>query len=257
MESLNWHLKLFNKSILKQNKYNAIVALLDNTSSKTGLDIGADNGVISYLLRLKGGQWYSADLEQKAIDSIRSLVQTRVEKIDGEKTPFDSNFFDVVIIIDFLEHIHTDGLFIQELHRILKKDGILIINVPHIKSFSIIRPLRLALGLTNEKHGHVRPGYTLKSLEQLISPYFQMTQSKTYSRFFTELLDTAIQWLTSRDQTGASSKGVLIDQDDFQKIAKKFKMFSMLYPFFWLWTQLDKFIFFTQGYSLIVKAYKK
>jgi SAM-dependent methyltransferase len=44
--------------------------------------------------------------------------------------PFDSGAFDSIIISDVLEHIHTPQLLWQEMARILKTDGYLLMNVP-------------------------------------------------------------------------------------------------------------------------------
>ena len=55
-----WAVALFRKSVLKQAKLRQILELLDDPAGKTNLDIGADNGIISYLLRQRGGRWYSA-----------------------------------------------------------------------------------------------------------------------------------------------------------------------------------------------------
>lgn len=96
------------------------------------LDIGADNGVVSYLLRQRGGNWKSADLDQTTVEAIQDLIQERVFQINDQFTPFADNQFDCVAIIDFLEHIPNDEEFIKELYRIVKPEGKVIINVPHI-----------------------------------------------------------------------------------------------------------------------------
>ena len=67
----DWALALFNRSVLKQAKFRQIASLLDDPAGKTNLDIGADNGVISYLLRQRGGTWHSADLDNRARSRIR------------------------------------------------------------------------------------------------------------------------------------------------------------------------------------------
>ena len=66
----DWALKLFRRSVLKQNKFGNITDLLGPTTGLRCLDIGADNGVISYLLRERGGRWASGDLAPVAVDSI-------------------------------------------------------------------------------------------------------------------------------------------------------------------------------------------
>lgn len=253
----NWHLKLFQKSILKQAKLKSILSLLNSVQEKTCLDLGGDNGVISYHLRAKGGTWYSADLEDEAVDSIKSLVNINVYKIDGEKTPFNTNFFDTVVIIDFLEHIHTDKIFINELYRIIKPDGVLIINVPHIKKISSIKYLRNLLGLTAEKHGHVREGYNIIQLKELLGNKFEVIQYKAYSKFFTELIDVMISFaytIFKGKQEKQSTKGVLVTEKDFKKNDKLFKIYSVIYPFMWIISKLDCLLFFTEGHSLIIKA---
>lgn len=232
---------------------------LNSVKGKTCLDLGGDNGVISYHLRSIGGTWCSADLEDEAVDSIKSLVNSNVYKIDGEKTPFNTSFFDAVVIIDFLEHIHTDKSFINELNRIIKPDGALIINVPHIKKISLIKYLRNLLGLTAEKHGHVREGYNITQLKKLIGNKFEVIQYKTYSKFFSELIDTAITFAYTnfRGNRGKQSmKGVLVTEKDFKKNDKLFKIYSVIYPFMWIISKLDCLLFFTEGHSLIIKAKK-
>lgn len=248
-------LRLYEKSILKKAKYKAIAQYLPDTDGKVCLDIGADNGVLSYLLRQRGGTWYSADLELSVVESIREMVGENVYLIDGASSEFSDDQFDLVVIIDFLEHIHSDKRFVTELDRIMKGNACLIVNVPHDKPRSPIRWLRLAVGLTDDKHGHVRPGYTLASLTRLLSPEFVITAHQTYSRFFVELYDVVVSLLFDRlNQGGASRKGVVVAADDLKRHKKKFRVFSLIYPFVWCLAQIDRLLFFTSGYSLIVKA---
>jgi SAM-dependent methyltransferase len=251
----NWHLTLFKKSILKQQKLKAISLFLAETSGKKCLDIGGDNGIISYFLRKAGGEWTSADLEDESVDSIRALVQTNVYKIDGESTPFANNSFDTVVIIDFLEHIRTDALFIEELERIIKPGGELIINVPHYsRRFSMLRTLKNTLNLTDEEHGHVRPGYDLDELSKLLSGKFEIERSATYIKFFSELIDIMIRFLSARGEKKGGEKGALITQETFKKKTGMFKLYSAIFPVLQLVSKLDACLFFTKGASLIIKA---
>jgi SAM-dependent methyltransferase len=269
-ETNNWHLKLFKKSVLKQAKLREILSLLGPTEGKRCLDIGGDNGLISYYLRKRGGEWASADLEEEAVNSIRNLVKTEVYKIDGRKTPFEDNTFDVVVIIDFLEHIPTDKIFIEELKRIMKNDSTLIINVPYLKKFSLLRVLKNGLGLTDERHGHLRPGYSLEQLREMLKGKFEISKEKTYSRFFSELLDTLLTFAyinlsrsripakggSASGMTSTTRKGTLITEKEFSQNKKILRIYSIIYPFFWLISKLDYLIFFLKGHSLILKARK-
>ena len=258
-EPTDWHLRLFKKSLLKQAKLRQIVILLGPVSGQTCLDVGGDNGVISWNLRKLGGTWTSVDSSEKAVESIRRLVGERVELLEGSKLPFADGSFDVVVIIDMLEHLQEDYQFVVECHRVLKPNGRLIFNVPHIKPLAILPPVRKMLGLTDDRHGHVRPGYTDVQMYDLMKDGFDVHEMRTYSRFFVESLDTAIQFAAARanKDAQAGAKGVLIDEKDFGKMDKMFRIYSMLYPFFWCAAQFDKLLFFTKGYSLIGRAKRR
>lgn len=250
-----WPIRLFNKSALKQHKYEKITGLLGETDQLHCLDIGADNGVISYLLRERSGSWKSADLDDTAVQSIQELVQEDVFQIDGGRTPFADNEFDRVVIVDFLEHIESDKEFIDELFRIIKPGGELIINVPHIKN-SLLRKFRLKIGQTDEKHGHLRPGYTAEGLKRLLSDKFTIRSHQTYSKFFSESVDTFMTFgfgLLKKDEK-PSQKGVIVTGQDMRKYKNLFKAYSLVYPFVSLFALLDKALFWRSGYMLIVKA---
>lgn len=252
----NWPVRLFNKSVLKQRKYQEITALLGPVDGAHCLDIGSDNGVISYLLRQQGGTWKSADLEAHTVRAIRELVKTDVYQIDGHSTPFAESEFDRVIIVDFLEHIPDDGVFVDELFRILKPGGMLIINVPHIKN-SLLRRFRFAIGQTDEKHGHLRPGYTIETIRALLGDRFTVQQHHTYSRFFSEWIDTMIVWavnLLKGRQREESKKGLVVTGDDLKAYQKMFRLYALVYPVVWAISRLDYLLFFASGYMLIVKA---
>jgi len=248
-------LKLYGKSPLKKAKYAAIEQYLPVTEGLVCLDIGSDNGVLSYLLRKRRGDWYSADLEADVVNSIAKMVDGQVHRLDGGSTDFPDDFFDLVVIIDFLEHIDTDKAFVSELARIMKPGARLIVNVPHDRPKSLIRRLRLVVGLTDEKHGHVRPGYDRTALEAVLSPHFDIQSGHSYSRFFIELFDVGVSLIFGLLRRGrVSKKGVVVTGEDIRAHDKKFKLFSLIYPLVWLMTQLDRLLFFTPGYSLIVQA---
>jgi SAM-dependent methyltransferase len=252
----DWAIKLFNKSVLKQRKFKQITTFLGPTKKLHCLDIGGDNGVISYLLRKNGGDWASADLDPTSVASIRNLVHTDVYQIDGSSTPFRSNEFDRIAIVDFLEHIPNDEQFIVELYRILKPGGVLVVNVPNIKN-GLLRKIRNAIGQTDEIHGHLRPGYTLKSIEELLDDKFLLIRSATYSKFFSELIDIAVVGVVSmvkKDKEEVSKKGMIVTGQDIEGSSSVFRYYSLVYPFIKLFSMLDGLLFFRSGYMLIASA---
>lgn len=255
MGDQEWPIRLFNRSVLKQRKFREITDLLGETRNLRCLDIGSDNGVISLLLRNRGGEWKSADLDPETVESIRSLVKEDVYQIDGKATPFKDGEFDRVVIVDFLEHIHPDLEFVEELFRIMKPGGKLIVNVPNIKN-SMLRRFRLAIGQTDEKHGHVRPGYTPESLSRLLNGRFSCEAYRTYSKFFSECLDTLMTWGMGLVKKGdaPSKKGVVVTGSDIDRNRKLFRLYSFVYPVVWIFAALDRILFWASGYMLIARA---
>lgn len=250
-----WGLRLFHKSVLKQRKFCEITSLLGSTKNEYCLDIGSDNGIISYLLRKRGGRWKSADLDQQTVSSIRELVGSEVFQIDGIRTPFHDEEFDRVVIVDFLEHIPQDRAFIKELFRITKPGGVLILNVPNVKN-SLLRKLRLAVGQTDERHGHLRPGYTIESIRGMLGDSFSVQGFRTYSKFFSELVDTGVRasldFLKRRKKQ--SPKGTVMTATDVDQFKTTFQLYSCLYPLLKTFSYLDSLLRFSSGYMLIVKA---
>jgi SAM-dependent methyltransferase len=252
-----WAVRLFDRSILKQAKYHAIVGMLGDTHGKDCLDLGSDNGVISYLLRGGGGRWTSADLTEESVASIRSLVGGDVYRIVGERMPFADAAFDRVVVVDLLEHVADDARCVAELHRVLRPGGELVITTPHAKRWSLMRPIRNLFGLTDEWHGHVRPGYTSATLAALLGERFHLDRVSTYSKAFSEALDVALNAAFRRSRktsTEDRSKGTVVTAADLEKRARQFRLLGRVYPLLKFWAKLDVLCVGTQGYYLVVRA---
>jgi SAM-dependent methyltransferase len=256
---LAWALALFRRSLLKQDKFRRIKAMTGDTRRLACLDIGSNNGVISWLLRQGGGIWVSADLDEQAVASISRVLGEKAWRIDDTGTPFADDQFDAVVIIDFLEHVEGDAAFIGEVKRILKPGGLLVANVPHVKPGSLLNHLRHRLGLTDELHGHVRPGYSLAGLRELLGPDFALEEARTYSKFFSEAVDTALSWMylilqRRKQREVGSPKGIVLHQDDREQNRKELLLMGALYPLLWLVSRLDYLLPLAQGYKLVARA---
>src|SRR5262245_44317757 len=215
------------------------------------LDLGGDNGVVSLLLRRGGGRWASADMTDEAVAAIRGLVSDDVHRTDARTLPFRDAEFDRVVVVDMLEHAPDEAAFAAELARVTRPGGALVVKPPHLKR-TLLRRARLALGQTDEKHGHLRPGYTLARLEQLLARGFRLEAGETYGRFFSELVDTAINWGVERLGKRGGTKGMVVTGDDVARHAKLFRAYSLVYPFIWAATRLDALVP-ASGYRLIAR----
>ena len=242
-------------SALKRRKLAEITRLLGSTAGLHCLDLGADNGVVSSLLRERGGVWTSADIDDAAVASIRRLVKDRVFCLDEGPTPFATDEFDRVVVVDLLEHLREDRAFVAELFRILRPSGELIVNVPHAKD-DLLRRLRLALGQTDAEHGHVRPGYTRRTLRGVLEGSFEVVAERTYNKAVSELLDIGSRALTARIKPGrgGGAKGIILVDADFRRRRGLVLLQAVANALARSLTALDHLLLGMDGYMLIVKA---
>ncbi|HUG52699.1 MAG TPA: class I SAM-dependent methyltransferase [Vicinamibacteria bacterium] len=250
-----WALQLFRRSVLKQRKYAEIAAALGPTTGLRCLDLGSDNGVVSLLLRRGGGHWASADLTEEAVASIRGLVGSDVHLVDQERLPFPDGEFERVAVVDMLEHVPDEQAFVAELARITRPGGRLVVNTPHLRR-TALRRVRHALGQTDEWHGHLRPGYTPEGLKALLSPFFELESQHTYSRFFSEAVDTALNGALGLAGKSSSAKGVVVTGEDVSRRRRLFRAYGAVYPVFWLLSRLDALVPFP-GYMLLARARRR
>jgi SAM-dependent methyltransferase len=245
----DWAVALFRRSVLKRRKLAEVADMLGPTAGLRCLDLGSDNGVVSLLLRERGGSWASGDLTDEAVGSTRSLVGDDVHLVRGDGLPFPDASFDRVAVVDMLEHVPDEASFARELARVTRPGGLLVVNTPRLKR-TALRRLRHALGQTDEKHGHLRPGYTPERLQELLTPAFAPERHRTYSRFFSEAVDTALNWGLERAGKRSSAKGMVVTATDLARYRKTYRAYVAAYPVVWALTRLDAFVP-ASGYMLI------
>jgi len=260
-----WQLQVFKKSIKKKEKLHILQKNLKIDPSLIILDLGCAQGTLSFFLRQKGGFWISTDQDFENLETTKSLLKENLVQIGESSLPFKSQSFDLVVSLDYLEHLENDDQCLEEINRILKKEGRLVLATPRTGKFLILHKLRSALGLKLEFYGHKREGYSLKELEEkLIKTNFQIQEHKNFSRFFSEFLELLlnffyIKFLSYR----IKRKGKLRDghirpstSNEFKSQKKPLKIYSFVYPIVWLGSRLDKILFFQKGYCLMVWAKK-
>jgi len=93
------------------------------------LDAGCGTGAgILYLQQF--GNTYGVDLSPKAVEFCKKRGISKVKIGDVSKLPFKDNFFDLVCLLDVIEHVNDDKMVIKEISRVLKKGGILLMTLP-------------------------------------------------------------------------------------------------------------------------------
>jgi SAM-dependent methyltransferase len=112
------------------------------------LDVGCGNGYVLSQYARNGAEVTGVDLTATAIDLSRKrfalggLRGTFVE-IDGEHLPFPDDQFDIVCSMGVLHHISNPQTTVDEIYRVLKPDGRLIVMLYHRYSWKNLVLLRL------------------------------------------------------------------------------------------------------------------
>jgi 2-polyprenyl-3-methyl-5-hydroxy-6-metoxy-1,4-benzoquinol methylase len=95
------------------------------------LEVGAGHGALTQKLWNDGYAVEACDLYPE----IFYFKEIKCRKADlTEKLPYPSDSFDAIIGVEVMEHIHDHELFFKESHRLLKKNGRLMVSTPNILS---------------------------------------------------------------------------------------------------------------------------
>lgn len=92
------------------------------------LDIGCGTGENLHFFS-KFGQVWGVDVSQQAVNYCKKRGLTHVKIAASDQLPFSQKSFDVVTLLDVLEHVEEKPT-LHQIAKILKPKGILIITVP-------------------------------------------------------------------------------------------------------------------------------
>lgn len=102
-----------------------------NSAGGKILEIGCgDGGVVQYL----GGKnkVFAADISRNAVKfSKLKGVESFLVDVSKENLPFDDQSIDAVIALEVLEHLKSPQNAIEEIQRVLKKNGKLVVSIPN------------------------------------------------------------------------------------------------------------------------------
>lgn len=146
---------IFRKRFNLVKKFKKTGKVLDiGTSTGTMLDIFKDNG------------WETYGVEPSVNAQIAQKKGHNITKSNFENAKLKPNFFDAVVMNHILEHVEDPLKVMKKINKILKKDGVVLIDVPNFASLSSkILKKRWPYILVNEHNYHFTP-QTLKKLTQ-------------------------------------------------------------------------------------------
>jgi len=261
-EGAPWQLKMFKKGLKKNLRLKSLQRALGRIEDDERcmlITCGDNNGAMNYFLRELGGKWSWVDLEDTCIDEISALLGESVEFSADEKISFEDGLFDHVIAIDVHEHVEDPNVITQEIRRVTKPNGQIIITVPNGDEDKLAVRIKHALKMTKETYGHRRVGFTVDELSDLmVKNRITPLMVDTYSRFFTEMLELSINLLyvkvLKKDSKNADEHAEIAPATSAQleKVSGSYKLYSLIFPIYWAISKLDLLLPFTEGYCVLI-----
>ena len=260
-----WQLRMFDKSLKKKMKVRALKKFVGCAPARACLLLtcGDNNGAINFHLRELGGEWTWAEFENEIRADMESLLRAPVHLIDKEscRLPFADGSFDRIVSIDVHEHLRRPELLAAEFYRVLKPAGRAVVTTPNGDERKLVVRLKRWSGMNNLEYGHVRTGFTVPDLEALLAAAgLRPVRSGSYAKFFTEFLELVINWtyvkVLNRRERQPGSGIAPSSLKKLQAVKKSYRLYALLFPLFWAFSQLDRLLFFNRGYAVIVEAEK-
>jgi SAM-dependent methyltransferase len=126
--------KSFSDSLINHSRLRLISKMRGAIAGRSFLDVGCGNGGFISLLQKNGGE--VAGTEFAPVSHFAdSAIAKKICDRDLLRCGFPAEHFDVVTLWHVLEHLNAPQLYLVEIKRVLKDDGILIMQVPNFNSW--------------------------------------------------------------------------------------------------------------------------
>jgi SAM-dependent methyltransferase len=126
-----------------------------------------------------------------------AIPDATFQKGSALNLPFESDFFDIVVLWEVLEHLpkNTEDKAFQEIYRILKPEGSLFLSTPHRTFWScVLDPAWWLIG-----HRHYTSGNLNKMLKQSGFKVVKHEYGGGFYELFSMILLYIFKWLFRRE----------------------------------------------------------
>lgn len=144
----------------------------------TVLDYGIGKGHFAdYLIQDKGIELYACDFSSETVNNVNARFDTNdnfkgCSLVTGFPSTFAENTFDIVFLIESIEHLTDDYLLptLSEVNRILKTGGKLVITTPNSEPLGLQEVICPDCGCIFHRVQHVR-SFDRHSLSKLVGEF--------------------------------------------------------------------------------------
>lgn len=122
-------LKFYGRMVLDLQTLTIIRDLKKTVPSFTGnvLDVGCGQSPYKFLLNPATTKYFGIDI----VDADKfDYKNSEITPFNGEDIPFENDKFNGVICTEVLEHVQKYQKLINEMHRVMDKNGVAIVTIP-------------------------------------------------------------------------------------------------------------------------------
>lgn len=145
--------------------FSRIVTIIPYIPNSKLLDVGCGSGMFLWEMKGLGLDPYGVDIDTSAIAFARSKG-LKVYHGELSECNFPDQFFDVITLRSVIEHVRNPRRTLSEASRIIKKDGVLILNTPNISSYEALLFGEYWSALETPRHLFL---FNLQTLQELLS----------------------------------------------------------------------------------------
>lgn len=172
---------LAKKEVLRNRAQKCINIISKYKKSGYLLDIGCSYGFYLYEFKKKGFKVKGIDSAIKAVKYAREKLHLDVIHSDFYNYNYGNNRYDVITLIDVIEHFSNPTKTIIKIKKILKKDGILVIQTPNYDSLISILTRNKWFWLLIPEHLHLFTPYSISYFLRING--FKVLKVKTWDDF--------------------------------------------------------------------------
>jgi SAM-dependent methyltransferase len=126
-----------NKSDPLEDRHNKVIEIFCKYKFEKILDVGCGDGNFSIMIKeaCKAGVVYGIEATEKGVESANNngVIAHQLD-IDMGVFPFKDGYFDAVFAGEIIEHLFDPDHFLDEIYRVLRPGGVLVLTTPNLAS---------------------------------------------------------------------------------------------------------------------------
>jgi 2-polyprenyl-3-methyl-5-hydroxy-6-metoxy-1,4-benzoquinol methylase len=148
------------------------------------LDVGCAIGVFTNLLHQKGYEALGIDTDKELLTFAKNrYLHCRFELMNALHLDLPTSYFDFVLALELIEHLDNPYKLLENIHRVLKDDGVVLLSTPNRLSLEgargtvMERVAKIGWNAWDPEHKRV---YTSIEITQLLRKFFKIEKVVGY-----------------------------------------------------------------------------